>query len=154
MELPELQMGSEVEQMVCPKCGEVLPYNGTVCKCGSGFFRDIERTSEGGVKTEHTEMPLGDVKLTYLKKDGSLALQGDRFALCDFTIEGPLVDPFAVRSVVLPKLDYASTSCATVIVEQYVWKLGKVEEDEEVPALNTVGQLTLKRFGFKLPEDK
>ena len=58
---------------------------------------------------------IADVKITLLNTRGKLLKPGDLARVCNFTIEGPGIDPKRVRYVRIPELNY--TKNEPVVIE-------------------------------------
>lgn len=72
-----------------------------------------------GIKTETVEINMGEVKITFLGKDGEPLKPGEMATCFHWKIEGAGIDPARVKSVQIPKLDYTDNSPVVLTVEMY-----------------------------------
>jgi hypothetical protein len=94
-------------------------------------------------KPEFVTLNIGEVKITFFGRHGGPLARGDVGRVCDFRIEGPGIDPERVRSVKIPKLDYADPKALTITVKMYPYAI----EMTDLKFGKTAEQVDLKRFG-------
>jgi type IV pilus biogenesis protein CpaD/CtpE len=69
------------------------------------------------VVPEVVQINIGDVKITFLNKNGEPLKPGEMAQCFRWKIEGAGIDPIRVISVQIPKLDYMDSSPVTLTVE-------------------------------------
>jgi type IV pilus biogenesis protein CpaD/CtpE len=69
------------------------------------------------IPMEIVQLNIGDVKITFLGKEGEPLKAGEMATCFRWKIEGAGIDPRRVRSVQIPKLDYCDSSPVVLTIE-------------------------------------